>query len=92
MWNSRPMDTKRHNSLLTAGDMKRDDRFSSFTRRQIEYAIERSGISPVGRVGIIRMFSVDQAKEILDSLHRTTRRGRDRPSTSGAGGSTGPAE
>lgn len=57
---------------LTIGDLLRTDGFSGYTRRQIEYALERGGIRPVGRVGIIRIYSVSQLPQILEAIRRTT--------------------
>ena len=65
--------------LLTIGDVLRKASFVGYSRRQLEYALERGRIRPIGRVGIIRIYSVDQLPQILEAVRRTTRRGSRRP-------------
>ena len=60
--------------LLTIGDLLREASFAGYSRRQLEYALERGGIRPVGRAGIIRIYSVEQIPRILEAVRRTTRR------------------
>ena len=61
--------------LFTIGDLSRDPRLESCSRRQIEYAIREARIEPVGRLGIIRAFSESQIDLILAALRKTARRG-----------------
>lgn len=57
-------------NLLTIGDILRDERFKGLNKRRIEYAIEVAKIQPVGRAGIIRLFSPNQLPAILSSVER----------------------
>ena len=58
---------------LTIGGLFRLPEFEPYSRRQIEYAIREHSIAPVGRAGIIRLFSVQQIPVILTALRRTAR-------------------
>lgn len=64
---------------LTIGDLLREASLACYSRRQLEYALERGGVRPAGRVGIIRIYSADQLPQILEAVRRTTRRGSRRP-------------
>ena len=68
---------------LTIGDLLREPSLAGKSRRQLEYALERGRIRPIGRVGIIRIYSVDQLPQILKAVRRTTRRGSRRPEVEG---------
>lgn len=59
--------------LLTIGDLAHHERFRGYSRRQIDYAIQEHRIDPVGRLGIIRAFSMNQIPVILSALRRTAR-------------------
>jgi hypothetical protein len=55
--------------LLTIGDLKRITGKPSYA---INYAIERHGPAPVGRIGIARVWSRSQLALILESIRRTS--------------------
>ncbi len=57
--------------LVTVGDIGRDPRFQYYTKRQIEYAIDSHRIEPLGRIGIIRTFAVEQIPAILNAVRQT---------------------
>lgn len=77
---------------LTIGDLLREATLAGYSRRQLEYALERGGIRPVGRVGIIRIYSADQLPQIVQAVRRTTRRGSRRPEAEGAAVSARPQQ
>lgn len=58
---------------LTIGDLCRQSTLKDYSRRQIEYAIREHRIEPVGRAGIIRLFSHAQIPVIKAALRHTTR-------------------
>lgn len=58
---------------LTIGDLTREPQLREFSRRQIEYAIREHGIQPIGRAGIIRLFSSNQICLIESALRKTSR-------------------
>ena len=51
--------------LLTVGDVARA---LEEPQPRVNYALAKACIQPVGRVGILRMFSVDQLPEIREAI------------------------
>lgn len=58
---------------LTIGDLCREPELEGYSRRQLEYAIREHGVEPVGRAGIIRLFSRSQIPVIKTALRHTTK-------------------
>ena len=54
--------------LLTVGDLAKVLRRSN---HQVTYAIARSGIEPVQRAGVIRLFHPAQVNDVKSALQRT---------------------
>ena len=55
--------------FLTLGDLARE---TGATKAQVNYCLDVNRIVPVGRVGILRVFSRAQLLEIRAALHLST--------------------
>ena len=61
-------------TMVTTGQIAKD---VGVHRSKIDYAIEKAGIQPRGRAGIIRLFSTDQISVIEAALATIKVRRRD---------------
>lgn len=62
-------------NLFTVSDAARR---LGVSRQDVSYAIGRDGIEPVGRAGLVRLFSIDQWTEVVKAVRLLEARRRTR--------------